>query len=54
MGSKFFDHLSSAFSALKIDASRQGSGQIRRRELVTVIDPKQRSHWNNSGKDPRP
>jgi hypothetical protein len=49
----FFDHLSKAFSALKIDASGQGSGQTRRRELGRGMDPRQRSHWTNSGKEPR-
>ena len=53
MGQNFFDHLSKAFPALKIDASGQGAAQTRRRELGRGIDPRQRSHWTNSGKDPR-
>jgi hypothetical protein len=44
MRSNFFDHLSKAFSALKIDASGQDSAQTRRRELGRGIDLRQRGH----------
>ena len=53
MGSDLFDNLSKAFSEHKIDAGT-GFWANKKRELVTGIDPSQRSNWNNSGKDTRP